>query len=272
LLPRLILEAVGELALLTPLGGLDATLGELLLKLSEAHGVLTRQRDPVLQVLRPEVRRRVPRVDPLRLVRDTVARRRALSHPKAVIPVQLVLDANLGVEVAPTLLVLAPSLGVNRVPHDVDVRVFFVAVNETGVVMTGGKSLGQLRADFKQGLVRDLLGVGIRRIEVVARVVVLATTFVIELLPRLVPRPGNLLFALEPKVVRPGNALLVALLVHLAAEVFDAGGGRWSRCEFEDAHSASSSLCLLPPPPMSSTSRTSVCRDRVTSSNSPGRS
>lgn len=72
----------------------------------------------------------------------------------------------------------------------------FVAVNEAGVVVAGGKFLGQLRADFKQSVVRDLLGVAIVRIEVVARVVVLAATIVIEFLSRQMPRLGDLIFAL----------------------------------------------------------------------------
>jgi len=84
---------------------------------------------------------------------------------------------------------------VDRVPNDVDVWVIFVAVNEAGVVVTGRKFLGQIRANFKQSVVRDLLGIAVVRIEVVARVVVLATTFVIEFLPRQIPCLGNLVFA-----------------------------------------------------------------------------
>lgn len=71
----------------------------------------------------------------------------------------------------------------------------FVAVNEAGVVVARSKLLGQLRADFKQSVVRDLLGVAIVRIEVVARVVILAATFVLELLSCQIPRLGNLVFA-----------------------------------------------------------------------------
>lgn len=126
----------------------------------------------------------------------------------------------------------------------------FVAVNEAGVVVARSKLLGQLRADFKQSVVRDLLGVAVVRIEVVARVVVLATTFVLEFLPRQIPRLGHLVLAIKAKVVRPSDALVVALFVDLEAEVFDARGGRWTRRKFQNAHGGSSPLRTPEPVPV----------------------
>lgn len=195
MLPGLIVKAISDLLFFAAFHGRDAALGELLLELPEALGVLLGGRDALLQILGPEVRFRIACVDPLRLIGDTVALRHALGDFEAVAPVQLVFDANLVVEVARSLLVLATSFRVDRVPHDVDVWVIFIAVNEAGVVVTGRKFLGQIRANFKQRIVRNLLGVAVVRIEVVARVVVLAATFVIELLPRQIPRLGNLVFA-----------------------------------------------------------------------------
>ncbi len=196
MLARLVAKAVGDLLFFATLGGLDAALDEPPFELLKALCLLSSGRDSLLQVLGPEVRVGVAGVESLRPVRDTVARRRALSHPQAVAPIQIILDANLGIEVTPTLLVLAPGFGVDGVPYDMDVRVLFVAVNEAGVVVTWCNSFGQFGTDFKQCIVRNLLGVGIRRIEVVARVVVLAAPLVIELLSRLVPRFCHLVLAL----------------------------------------------------------------------------
>lgn len=184
MLPCLVVEAIGDLLFFAALGGRDAALGELPFELAEVLGVLPGGRDSLLEVFGPEVRGGVAFVDSLRFVGDAVPLRRALGDFEAVAPVQLVFDLNLGIEVFRPLLVLLAGLGVDGVPHYVDVGVIFVAVNEAGVVVAGGKALGQLGADFKQSVVRHLLGIGIVRIEVVARVVVLAATRVIEFLPR----------------------------------------------------------------------------------------
>ena len=80
MLPRLVVEAICDLVFFATFGGLDATLGKLPFELPEALGVLLGGRDSLLQILSPEVRFSVACVDPLGLVGDTVARRRALRN------------------------------------------------------------------------------------------------------------------------------------------------------------------------------------------------
>ena len=181
---------------------------------------LASQRNPLLQIFRPKVRLRIAPVEPLHLIRNSIPRRYPRRPRQTMREIELVLHRKRPLQVLRPVLVLSPGFRVHGVPNHMHMRVLFVPVHKTRPVVPWCHPPRELLPDLEQFLVRHPTRSRRARVEIKTGVVVFPPPLVIEFLPGHLPRRSNLIFLVQPEVVRPGHALL-PVVFDLQAEILE---------------------------------------------------